>query len=528
MKGYRSHYIKNLLLPCLAFSVTAGALSALLITVLKLASGFAIDASGIIYSYVRSQPLWLPLLMLGTAFLGLVAALILTFAPSCRGGGIPTAVAALRGITYFSWGKSVILLPISALITFLCGLPLGNEGPCVQMGTAIGEGTVRLLGGNKLRGWSRYIMTGGASAGFAMATGAPATSILFAMEEAHHRFSPLLFSVASISVITSQLVAKLLAHFGLGSVELFHISPPAALHPSLILIPLTVGLTCGICAVLFTRLYKVCDRLVHEKLKALPLTAKLPIIFACVALIGFFSADLLGSGHSLIDKLFLRHSIWYLIIIFFLVRAVLMMISNTAGVTGGIFLPTLAFGAMIGALCSEAFIVLGVIGAEHHILLVTVGMAAFLGASSKIPLTACVFAIEALCGFTNILSVLVGVTAAFLMVELSGLNDFSATVIKAKAESLHEGKKLHVIEAPLTVYKGSFVIDKEVRDILWPNSCVVLSVERGPNRTGKVGIAEGDILHVHYQTYDPIATAEELEALVGDQSTDIDNIMRPE
>jgi hypothetical protein len=56
---------------------------------------------------------------------------------------------------------------------------------------------------------------------------------------------------------------------------------------------------------------------------------------------------------------------------------------------------------------------------------------------------------------------------------------------------------------------------------------MLLSIERGPNKTGKLGIAEGDILTVHYTTYDPSATADEFEVLVGDQVEEIDQIMRP-
>ena len=119
------------------------------------------------------------------------------------------------------------------------------------------------------------------------------------------------------------------------------------------------------------------------------------------------------------------------------------------------------------------------------------------------------------------------ITVAFMAVEVSGLSDFTSTVIHAKAKDIHKDKTPIVIEVPLTVYKGSFVIDKDVRDILWPASCTMLSIERGPNKTNKIGVAEGDILTVHYTTYDPVATANEFEILVGDQSEDIDNIMRP-
>ena len=55
----------------------------------------------------------------------------------------------------------------------------------------------------------------------------------------------------------------------------------------------------------------------------------------------------------------------------------------------------------------------------------------------------------------------------------------------------------------------------------------MLSTEKVGDRRGKLGMAEGDIVTVHYKTYDPVATAAEFEVLVGDQSEDIDRIMRP-
>lgn len=532
MNNHHSNYIKNLLLPCLAFSVTAGVFSALLITAFQLAAELVIHLSVQIYDAVRTDLILLPVLIIGTTAIGFLSSLILTFSHSCRGGGIPTSITAIRGLTSFNWVKSAFLLPISALLTFLCGLPLGTEGPCVQMGTAIGDGTVRLCGGKKHIGWRRYIMTGGASAGFSLATGAPITAIIFSMEEIHNRFSPLLFSVVSISVIVSQLTAQLLSYFGIGSIGLFHIGEIPALPLTMLFIPLAIGLLSGGCAVFFTRIYHKFDNLVRVKLGNLSVKIKFPIIFALIALIGVFFAKALGTGHSLVDHLlgehrFEPHTACYLLIAIFLIRTVMMMVANTAGITGGIFLPTLAFGAIIGALCAEASIAIGLIGAEYYVLLVVLGMTAFLGAISRIPMTACVFAIEVLAGIHNILSVIIAATAAFLIVEISGLDDFTDTVIKIKTHAIHKGKSPHLIKASLTVQNGAFVIDKELRDILWPSSCVVLSIDRGPNHGEKTGIAEGDVLTVHYKTYDAKATAEELEVLVGTQNEEVHSTMHP-
>ena len=63
-------------------------------------------------------------------------------------------------------------------------------------------------------------------------------------------------------------------------------------------------------------------------------------------------------------------------------------------------------------------------------------MVAFLGGSMRIPLTACIFAFEALGGFYNILPLTAAVTAAFILVEVSGLSDFTSTVIKARSSAI--------------------------------------------------------------------------------------------
>ncbi len=527
MQNRLYHHIKNLLLPCLAFSMAAGFLSAILVTIFKLATEAVIHLSTVLYGAVRADPMWLPVLVLGAAAIGLAASFILSRSRSCRGGGIPTSVAAIRGIVSFKWFASIFVLPVSALLTFFCGLPLGTEGPCVQMGTAIGDGVVKCLGSEKHKGWRRYIMTGGASAGFSIATSSPITAILFSIEELHKHFSPMLLTVASLSVMTAQITMQILALFGIGSVKLFHLPEIHALAPSQLFAPLLVGLICGGCSILFTRFYHLIDSLMHKVLRKLSARIVFPALFAGVSIVGFFVPDMLGTGHALVDRFLRTQTVWYLLILVFLIRAVVMMASNTAGATGGVFLPTLAFGAIIGSLCAEGMIALGWIESEHYILMVVLGIAAFLGATSRIPVTACVFAIEALGGINNVLAIIIATTFALLVVELSGLEDFTDTIIEAQVRSISKGKKPTVIETPLTVNPNSFVVGKELRDILWPNSCVVVSFERARENYGKVGIAVGDVITVHYKTHHPAATAEELTALVGDQSEQIDRLMNP-
>ena len=517
MKTKISHHFKSLLLPCAAFSLAVGFIAALYITAFKILAEWIIHLSSSLYAMARANPILLPIIVLGAAIIGLIASFILSVSHSSRGGGIPSSVAAIRGIVSLKWLASIFVLPISALLSYLAGIPLGTEGPCVQIGTAIGDGVGECFGKGKNKGWHRYVMTGGASAGFSIATASPITAILFSTEELHKHFSPLLLTVASLSVATADLTTRILASFGIGSLGLFTVPNMEALSLKLFFAPLIVGLAAGLASVLFTKLFHIVDAFMKATLKKLSIKIVFPALFALISLVGFFFKEALGTGHSLAAMLLTGRFAWYLLILAFLMRAVFMMLSNTAGTTGGLFLPTIAFGAIVGSLCADGMIALGLIGGEYYTLMVVLGITAFLGSTSRIPITACVFAIEALGSIYNIPSLVIAVTIAVLVVEISGVEDFTDTVIESKMKAISNGKSPAVIETSLTVKEGSFASGKEMRDILWPNACFLVSFNHAIEHSNSSKISAGDVITVRYETYNEKETAEELEALVGKQ-----------
>ncbi len=516
MKTDRLTYIKNILIPCLLFSAITGIVTGALIFLFKFAASAVAQCSAHIYHAVNANPSYLPLLLIGACAAGGIAAFILKSAPACRGGGIPTSIVLLRGLIDFHWLKSIFVLFASAMLTYLGGIPLGNEGPSVQIGTAVGRGTVDLLAHNN-RAWDRYVMTGGACAGFAAATGAPIAGIFFAFEEAHRRFSPMIFMVASMTVIASNITMELLCELFQTQNTMFDFTVNVTLPLRLLWSALAVGAICGLLAVLFTKVYRTIQVFFNNKLNRVPFTVKVMLIFVSVALIGFFSTECIGSGHDLIEALIHGHQSRYLLLIFLCVRAILLIVANITGITGGLFIPTLTFGAMIGALSAHAMISLGILPEQYHIVMVIIGMASFLAASSRIPITAITFAVEALSGLTNILPIIGGVTISYLVIETIGITSFTDTVIEGKLEQAHRGKEAKIVDTHLTVTEGAFAIGKEIRDILWPPTCVIMSIRKNGITIPTGGIGVGDVLHVHYQTYEPEQTMHVLEAIVGKQ-----------
>ncbi len=503
----------------IALSIAVGLFTALLIFAFKLAANEVIALSGEIYAYVRANPIMLPALVLGAGAVGAFVAFILNFSPNCRGGGIPTAIAVIRGLITFSWVKSIYVLFFSAMLTYFGGVPLGNEGPSVQMGTAVGKGIVRLFTG-KNSPYDRYIMTGGACAGFAVATGAPITGIFFAFEEAHRRFSPILFNISAVSVISSTALMQLLCSVSGMSYSIFHFNITATLPATQLWIALLVGILCGFTAVLFTKMYQKIRALLNVKLSNIPFVVRVCVLFCAVALFGFASASFIGSGHGIVESLVEGQGAWYLLICYLCVRAVLLVFANNIGVTGGLFVPTLAFGAIIGSIVGSIGLALDIITTERYPIIVIIAIASVLGSFSHTPIMAIVFSVEALSGTPNLLSIIVGVTSSYLIAEVLCGESFTDVVIESKVEDTRKDKTPSVVDTHMTVGKKAFVIGKEVRDILWPPNCVVVAVKKAPNGEGGSALGEGDILQLHYMTYDSVYTMDALEALLGKQLYD--------
>ena len=518
----KSYHKINRVISCVIFPAIVGVLTGALIFLFKIASSKVMHISESVYAAVRANPKYLPLLILGVSAIGFIAAILLKYAKECRGGGIPTAIASIRGLIPLKWLQGLFGLFLSSMLTYIAGVPLGNEGPSVQMGAAVGKGSSDLFIRKNKLAWERYMMTGGACSGFAIATGSPISGIIFALEEAHRRFSPAIFMVASISVLTGSITQSALARIFSVSTSLFHLSISEVLPMKSIWIPIIIGAVCGICAILFTHMYNVVRSVSNRSKIKLPFILTITLIFTTVSLFGFLSSDFIGSGHSLIEKILERESIWYILIAAFLVRGALLIFSNTKGVSGGIFIPTLAFGAMIAALVAEVFISAGMIAEEYHSILIVIGMTSFLAASSRIPLTALVFAAEGLCVTSNILPVAVGIVIAYFVAEASGKESYTDTVIETRTEATHEDKLAVIIDSHMTVQPGAFATHMELRDIIWPPTCVILSINKNHSSVHDHGskIEEGDVLHLHYRTYEPKKTQEALNHILGEQPKD--------
>src|ERR1051326_7756339 len=134
--------------------------------------------------------------------------LLYRFFPDARGSGVPQTKAALFARDGRITLSTVLGKFFCTSATLACGIPLGREGPSVQVGAGIASILGRRLGlrPEKVKG----LIPVGAAAAIAAAFNTPMAAVLFALEEVvGDLHAPVLGSVVLASA-TSWAVLRLL------------------------------------------------------------------------------------------------------------------------------------------------------------------------------------------------------------------------------------------------------------------------------------------------------------------------------
>ena len=165
---------------------------------------------------------------------------------------------------------------------------MGREGPSVQMGACIGEGVSKKL--KNLDNEEKYLITSGASAGLSAAFNAPLSGVMFALEEIHKNFSPLVLTSAMIASVSADFVSE--QFLGLTPSLYFRKveSLPLKNYWTLIIL----GIIIGIIGVIFSKgILKTQSLFKNSKLST---EMKCIIPFVVTGIVAFISPILLGGG----------------------------------------------------------------------------------------------------------------------------------------------------------------------------------------------------------------------------------------
>src|SRR6202790_2684232 len=267
--------------------------------------------------------------------------LLYRYFPDARGSGVPQTKAAL----YARGGRISLSTVLGKFFctsaTLASGIPLGREGPAVQVGAGIASVLGRKLGLRPEK--VKALIPVGAAAAVAAAFNTPLAAVLFALEEVvGDMHAPVLGSVVLASA-TSWAILRLL----LGNDPLFQVPQYQLVHPGELGIYAILGVAGGFVSVAFTKL------LLWMRARFLRFPRK-TVWFQPVAgglmvgVMGWFVPQLLGVGYKHVGEVLNGRMALRLMVLLLVLKLVAVATSYASGNAGGIFGPSLFLGAMLG------------------------------------------------------------------------------------------------------------------------------------------------------------------------------------
>jgi len=267
--------------------------------------------------------------------------LLYRYFPNARGSGVPQTKAALYAREGRITLRTVLGKFFCTSVTLASGIPLGREGPSVQVGAGIASVLGRKLGLRQEK--VKALIPVGAAAAVAAAFNTPLAAVLFALEEVvGDLHAPVLGSVVLASA-TSWAVLRLL----LGNHPLFAVPQYQLVHPAEFALYAVLGAAGGLLSAAFTRLLLW----LRERFLAAPRkTVWLQPVAGglVVGSMGWFVPQTLGVGYVHVGEALNGNMAWKLMAMLLALKLVSVAVSYASGNAGGIFGPSLFLGAMLG------------------------------------------------------------------------------------------------------------------------------------------------------------------------------------
>jgi len=334
---------------------------------------------------VRGAP-WRRLLFPVGGSLG-IGYLLFRYFPDARGSGVPQTKAALYARAGRITLRTVVGKFFCTSATLASGIPLGREGPSVQVGAGIASVLGRSLGLRHEK--VEALLPVGAAAAIAAAFNTPLAAVLFALEEIVGDLHAHVIGSVVLASATSWVVLRLL----LGNHPLFQVPQYQLVHPLELAIYAVLGVAGGLVSVTFTKLLlgmrESFLRFPKRTLWFQPIAGGL-----LVGLMGWFVPQVLGVGYGYVGDALNGRMALNLMFLLVVLKLLAVTMSYASGNAGGIFGPALFIGAMLG----------GTVGTlAHHLLpsytatpgaYALVGMGAVFAGIVRAPMTSVVMIFE--------------------------------------------------------------------------------------------------------------------------------------
>ncbi len=341
----------------------------------------------VVYDHlVRDAPLWVGAIAPGIGLV-LTALLLRTVGAGASPATSDEYLRSFHDPEYPLRMRAFVGRMCAAITTLGSGGAMGLEGPSMYGGSALGSFIQRRLP-TAFRGADyRTLLVSGAAAGVAAIFKAPATGAIFALEVPfHNQMARRMLLPALVASASGYLVFVALSD--IRPLFSFDADRPASFQYKDLAGAVLIGICCAVGARAFSKLIRTAKAFTLRPigLRLVLAASGMSALFVASRLLTGESLTI-GTGYGVIRWLATEHAIWLLLVVLVL-RSLATATTVMGGGVGGLFVPLVVAGALVGRAVGE------IVNPLDPTLYVLLGIAAFLGAGYRVPLAAVVFVAE--------------------------------------------------------------------------------------------------------------------------------------
>lgn len=412
------------------------------------------------------------LVIAGFTLMGLIVNYLLKYSPLSGGSGIPQIRAEILGKISMKENRIIPSKFIGGSMAALAGLSLGREGPSIQIGGAGAKLLAKILKRDSAH--EKYMISAGASAGLAAAFNAPLAATLFSLEELHKSFSEFIL----IPCIISSVIANAISFSLMGQETAFSFKVIKNFPVDLIWIVMIIGIFSGLIGVIFNKGLVGFQKL-YRKVQV-PAYVKLIFIFILAVFIGYNFHTIVGGGHHLVEEMARENYGIKILVILLFAKMLYTFISYGSGVQGGIFLPVLVLGALVGLIffnISSIFINID----DLYVNFMILGMAGVLTAVVRAPIMSIVLVMEMTGSFSQLLNLTMVSIVAYFVADMCNEEPIYDSLFKGIMERFKNKTSSQSNQYNLNEYiimDNMDCINLSLRDAQWPAPMNIVSITR--------------------------------------------------
>lgn len=364
--------------------------------------------------------------------LSFISRFFIKWAPLSGGSGIPQVVGEIQGRFNMNPIKVMISKFIGGTVSALGGLSLGKEGPSIQIGGACGKLISKLTHRKDLE---KHLISAGAGAGLAGAFSAPLSGVLITIEEFTKTFNPYVFIPTISACFVATIITKVI--FGLDLMFTFTIIEQLPLNLYFHIIIL--GVFVSIIGVIFSEGLQFAKNKMNKiKINSIMLTY---FAFLLAIIFGITYPQILGGGHGLIEILNSNESSIKLLLTILILKLIFTAICFGTGIQGGTLVPTLAMGALVGAIYFYTIKYFGFSNISKSYLtnFIVLGMAGMLASVMRSSLTSIMIVLEMTGSYVHFTAFALMVVISYLVAYIMNCEPFYESLL---ANMISDMKKI--------------------------------------------------------------------------------------